>query len=90
MVQQAAGRVTIVVGGGVRPEILPRLIESTGATEFHSSMRHVMPSPMRYQAPNLNLGEPGSDEFSRNVVLAEEVRELLVATQPQHRQGASR
>jgi copper homeostasis protein len=80
MVQQAAGRTTIVVGGGVRPAIISRLIETTGATEFHSSMRHSMPSPMHYQAPNLNLGEPGVDEFSRNLVLAEEVRELLAAT----------
>jgi copper homeostasis protein len=81
MVQQAAGRTTIVVGGGVRPDILSRLIETTGATEFHSSMRHPMPSPMRYKVPNLNLGEPGVDEFSRNLVLADEVRELLAATQ---------
>jgi copper homeostasis protein len=81
MVQQAAGRTTIVVGGGVRPDILSRLIESTGASEFHSSMRHTMPSPMRYKVPNLNLGEPGVDEFSRTLVLADEVRELLAATQ---------
>jgi copper homeostasis protein len=80
LVDQAAGRTTIVVGGGVRPAILARLMASTGATEFHSSMRHMMPSPMRYQARNLSLGEPGVDEFSRNLVLAEEVRELLAAT----------
>ena len=36
---------------------------------------------MRYKVPNLNLGEPGVDEFSRNLVLADEVRELLAATQ---------
>jgi hypothetical protein len=43
-------------------------------------MRRMMPSPMRFQAKKLNLGEPGVDEFSRNMVLAEEVRELLAAT----------
>ena len=80
MVHQAAGRTTIVVGGGVRPATISRLIASTGATEFHSSMRRIMPSLMRYQARMLNLGEPGVDEFSRNLVLAEEVRELLAAT----------
>ena len=80
LVRQAAGRTTIVVGGGVRPATISRLIASTGATEFHSSMRRIMPSLMRYQARKLNLGEPGVDEFSRNLVLAEEVRELLAAT----------
>jgi copper homeostasis protein len=83
MVHQAASRTTIVVGGGVRPAIISRLIASTGATEFHSSMRHTVPSLMRYQARELNLGEPGVDEFSRNLVLAEEVRELLAATRSQ-------
>ncbi len=84
MVQQAAARTTIVVGGGVRPAQISRLMASTGATEFHSSMRRMMPSPMRYQARKLNLGEPGVDEFSRNLVLAEEVRELLAATRSQN------
>jgi copper homeostasis protein len=85
MVHQAAGRTTIVVGGGVRPAIISRLMASTGATEFHSSMRHTVPSLMRYQARKLNLGEPGVDEFSRNLVLAVEVRELLAATRSQDR-----
>jgi len=83
MVHQAGRRATIVVGGGVRPSIISRLIASTGATEFHSSMRHTVPSLMRYQARKLNLGEPGVDEFSRTLVLAEEVRELLAATRLQ-------
>jgi copper homeostasis protein len=87
MVQQAAGRITIVVGGGVRPEKISQLMATTGATEFHSSMRRSMPSPMRYQAQRLNLGEPGLDEFTRNLVLAEEVRELLAATHSQDSNG---
>ncbi len=83
MVQQAAARTTIVVAGGVRPAQISRLMASTGATEFHSSMRRLMPSAMRYQARKLNLGEPGVDEFSRNLVLADEVRELLAAARTQ-------
>lgn len=84
MVQQAGNRTTIVVGGGVRPAQISRLMATTGATEFHSSMRRLMPSPMRYQARKLTLGEPGSDEFTRSLVLAEEVRELLAATRSEH------
>ena len=81
MVQQAGRRVTMMVGGGVRPAQIAELVTATGAQEFHSSMRHLMPSPMRYRAQNLNLGEPGLDEFSRYHVLAEEVRELVAAAQ---------
>ncbi len=84
MVQQAGTRTSIVVGGGVRPAQISRLMATTGATEFHSSMRRLMPSPMRYQARKLTLGEPGSHEFTRNLVLAEEVRELLAATRSEH------
>jgi copper homeostasis protein len=85
MVQQASGRATIIVGGGVRPAQISRLMASTGATEFHSSMRRLMPSPMRFQTRKLNLGEPGLDEFSRNLVLAEEVRDLLAAARLQEK-----
>lgn len=35
----AAGRLTILVGGGVRPENLPELIQAEGLWEFHSSAR---------------------------------------------------
>jgi len=81
MLQQAGGRVTMMVGGGVRPAQIAELMAATGAKEFHSSMRRLMPSPMLYQPQNLNLGEPGSDEFSRYHVLAEDVRELVTAAQ---------
>lgn len=81
--QQTAGRATIMVGGGVRPAQIAQLMATTGAREFHSSMRRLMPSPMGYQAQNLNLGEPGLDEFSRHQVLAEEVRELVATAQSQ-------
>jgi copper homeostasis protein len=85
MVQQSSGRATIIVGGGVRPAQISRLMASTGATEFHSSMRRLMPSAMRFQTRKLNLGEPGFDEFSRNLVLAEEVRDLLAAARLQEK-----
>ena len=90
IVQQAAGRATIIVAGGVRPAQISRLMASTGATEFHSSMRRLMPSPMQYQARKLNLGEPGGDEFSRNLVLAEEVRDLLAAARLQEKNEVDR
>ena len=37
LVTQAAGRITIMPGGGVRPANIAQLIKETGATEYHSS-----------------------------------------------------
>lgn len=38
LVEQAAGRIDIVVGGGVRAHNLRQLQQATGATEFHSAL----------------------------------------------------
>lgn len=37
LVQQAAGRIDIIVGGGVRSRNLKELVQKTGAGWFHSS-----------------------------------------------------
>lgn len=37
LVEQAAGRITVMPGGGVRAANMAELITATGATEFHSS-----------------------------------------------------
>lgn len=38
LVEQAAGRIDIVVGGGVRAHNVRQLQQATGATEFHSAL----------------------------------------------------
>jgi copper homeostasis protein len=43
MVQRAGDRLSIVVGGGVRPETIGDLL-STGAREFHASARTLLPT----------------------------------------------
>lgn len=40
MVQQAAGRMTILAGSGVKPENAKALVEATGVTEVHASCKH--------------------------------------------------
>lgn len=79
LVQRAEERITLLVGGGVRPNNIGELLQFTGATEFHSSMRRTRPSQMRYRAAHLSLGEPGIDEYTLSGVRAEEVRELVLA-----------
>lgn len=43
LVKQAAGRIDVAVGGGLRLEDAARLAEVTGATHFHASMRQSGP-----------------------------------------------
>jgi copper homeostasis protein len=51
LVQQAAGRISIMPGAGVRASNLKMLMETTGATEFHTSARKNMPNTMQFANP---------------------------------------
>jgi copper homeostasis protein len=46
LVQQAAGRITIMAGSGVTPENAPQIISRTGVTEIHGTFRSRHDSPM--------------------------------------------
>ena len=48
LVQQAAGRIIIMPGAGVKSGNIRQLMEQTGAREFHSSARKAAPNPLTY------------------------------------------
>jgi copper homeostasis protein len=48
LVTQAAGRISIMPGAGVKSINLQKLIEESNATEFHSSARAVALNPLTY------------------------------------------
>ncbi len=48
LVEQAAGRIAIMPGAGIRPDNLKELIQLTGATEFHTSAKSVFKSEMLF------------------------------------------
>ena len=79
LVKAAKGRIGVMVCGNVRPENVQQIAQATGAREFHASLRAPVPSPVTYRNPGLSLGEAGSDEYVRNVVLAQDVRNLRQA-----------
>jgi copper homeostasis protein len=73
--RQAAGRITILPGGGVKPERVTELVRATGVTEIHLSARVSEPSPMRYRRPDIPMGAstvPG--EYERKVASANLIR----------------
>jgi copper homeostasis protein len=71
LVQQAAGRIIIMPGSGVRAGNIVSLAKQTGAVEFHSSARKLFSSEMNYNNQNMNeqLQSVGLD--------AEEVQQLV-------------
>jgi copper homeostasis protein len=79
LIEAAQGRIGVMVCGNVRPENVQQIAQATGGREFHASLRAPVPSPVTYRNPTLNLGEAGSDEYTRSVVIAQDVRKLRQA-----------
>jgi copper homeostasis protein len=76
LVRSAEGRIAIMVCGSVRPENVQEIAEATGAREFHAALRTPLYSPVSFRKAGLSLGDAGSDEYTRNVVVAQDVRNL--------------
>jgi copper homeostasis protein len=79
MVESAEGRIAIMPGGGVSPETVAAIAETTGATEFHSSARTALHSPVRFRKPGMAMGDIQDREYKRFVVREENVRALVCA-----------
>lgn len=73
----ATGRITLVAGGGVRPENAGEILRRTGVRELHSSLRRHRRSLMHSTERAVQLSDAGFDEFDRTFVLAEDVRALV-------------
>lgn len=70
LVEQAAGRIEIMLGSGVRATNVVELAAFTGARAFHSSARMQMASQMMYKNPNME------EELKHASLDAEEVKRL--------------
>jgi len=49
--EQAAGRIIIMPGSGVRADNVKALAAGTGCIQFHSSLREMIPSKMKFSTP---------------------------------------
>jgi copper homeostasis protein len=77
LVEQAAGRVHIMPGGGIREDNIAEIVQRTGASEFHFSARTALPSPMTYRKPDMTMG--ASDDYTRLATTADAVRSYITA-----------
>ena len=68
LVDRAAGRITVMAGGGVGPGTVARLVAETGVPEVHLSARVMESSAMRHRNPGCDLGSgriPGEYQLAR-------------------------
>jgi copper homeostasis protein len=77
MIERARGRISIMPGGGVTVETIPEIARTTGANEFHSSVRSTMPSPVGFRKQGIAMGSLPGNEFVRYEVREENVRALV-------------
>jgi copper homeostasis protein len=65
LVERAGSRITILAGGGVRPENAAALVRATRVRELHFSARRARASPVRFHREGVHMGAeriPAEDE----------------------------
>lgn len=77
LVEQAAGRISIMPGGGINEVNVGDLVEYTKVTEVHSSARGVVKSKMQYQNDHIIMGSNYIDEFSIAVTDVKKVKNII-------------
>ncbi|XP_026886714.2 copper homeostasis protein cutC homolog isoform X1 [Electrophorus electricus] len=77
LVEQAKGRIIIMPGGGITERNLQRILEGSGAQEFHCSARSSRESAMKFRNANVSMGASlSAPEYSFKVADVTKVRTL--------------
>jgi copper homeostasis protein len=78
LVQKAGNRISIMPGGGIRAKNLEKLIQQTGAREYHVSARLLIPSKMKFQRPDVKMGNMlEMNEYQKVVVDLAGVKKMV-------------
>jgi copper homeostasis protein len=85
---KAAGRISIMAGGGLTESNAHHVIVSTGVRELHASAAALISSPMRHRNEKIAMGVLKGREYQRRAVLEGKVRRLLDAATDRTRQSA--
>lgn len=65
LVEQAEGRIEILVGAGVSQNNIAELIKRTKTKSFHMSGKTIIESTMKYRNPDVFMGLPGISEYKK-------------------------
>ena len=74
---QAAGRIHLLAGSGVKPGNIAAIFDATGITHYHFSAKRSEPGPMRFKRAGVPMGLPMADEFERQYCDPALVRKAL-------------
>ncbi|XP_072292770.1 copper homeostasis protein cutC homolog isoform X2 [Eucyclogobius newberryi] len=77
LVDQAKGRISIMPGGGITERNLQRILEGSGAQEFHCSARSSKESNMKFRNTSVSMGASFSaPEYGLKVADVSKIRTL--------------
>ena len=79
LIQQAAGQIVIMPGGGVNAANIAALAQATGASQFHSSGRHTVPSRMQWRRPHIYMGAWQQSEYTHSFVDPQRIQQMVAA-----------
>jgi copper homeostasis protein len=77
LVEQAAGRITIMPGSGIDEHNVTDLVHFTGVHEIHSSARKSVHSTMRFINDHIMMGSSAGAEYSFDQSDAERVKTII-------------
>nr|XP_048308894.1 copper homeostasis protein cutC homolog isoform X3 [Myodes glareolus] len=77
LIDEAKGRIVVMPGGGITDKNLQRILEGSGATEFHCSARSSRDSGMKFRNSSVAMGASlAHSEYSLKVTDVTKVRTL--------------
>lgn len=79
MREAAANRIAIMAGGGLTLKTLPHVVETTGITEYHASLRKALQAPTDFHKRGVAMGEVRDREYLRYATHEEDVRAMVEA-----------
>ncbi|KAL5021474.1 hypothetical protein ScPMuIL_000629 [Solemya velum] len=77
MIDRVKGRIIIMPGGGINERNLERILEGTGAKEFHCSARSSVSSQMSYRKEIPMGSSISQSEFTTKIADEEKVRKFV-------------
>lgn len=77
LLKKSAGRIDILAGAGISPEVIEKLAPCTGIRSFHMSGKVVKDSRMEFRREGVPMGIPGFSEFAIWQTDEENVRRVV-------------
>ena len=74
LIVQAAGRIIVMPGHGVKEHNLEQVIRETGAGEYHMYLTKQVATGMQFTREDVKMGRPDLSEYGTTLVDAERIR----------------